>query len=570
MTTSSSSASPRWHWLSLLLLPAVVTVAVPDWMYSTTSAIDAWVYHGFFRHLETYASTMFPPTYYGSRLAWIVPGYIAYHVFSPVTAAVILHLIFYLTAVASLYAIVRRLFGASNALFSSVAFGLYLPAIRALGWDYVDGAVITYTLLAQALLLAGLERNSRLLTAASGVAAGAMLHSSIGAAFMFPSMAIWFLPDRASAWHWRQLLVPVAWWGAGIIGCTALLSIISVSVGGSWDFFMPSIRWMIEQRLNNPTDVTGFAWIATASWFFFPAAVFLASLVVLLHPQRRAALTTGERGAIISLVICFLIFVAWDHAGNGALLYTPFYTSWLLPWSFIAIGAVLANSSERARWDVATVLVCAVAMVFSLMRPSFVQLPLTGFAGIAFAIGVMAFVTLIRARVVRRLALVALLVCMHGWLSATTEYGPYPDRADGFQVISRGVGIVDRHITEYQPRFLLAPLQTLGHYVQGLTSIYLWGYTIATDQFPMIAPEQARQIRDGTRVVVIAEQEGAAAPFDEVFAPYRLRGRLLANEQLMTAHGLLYLTFLEAVELPSNDASQPADSQTASPTPDRP
>jgi hypothetical protein len=182
----------------------------------------------------------------------------------------------------------------------------------------------------------------------------------------------------------------------------------------------------------------------------------------------------------------------------------------------------------------------------------------------------MACAAVIRQPMPRRVVIVAALISLHGWLSATTDFGPYPDRADGFQVINRGVGIVDRYITADQPRFLLTPPQKLGHYVQGLTSIYLWGYTIASDKFPEVRPEQARQIRAGTRVVVIAEQENAAAPFDQVFAPYGLSGRVMGSEQLTTRHGPLYLTFLEALEVPPADPSQSADSQTASPTPDRP
>ena len=578
MTMSASAAAPTWHRLLLLLLPALVTIAVPDWMYSLTHAIDAWVYHGFFHHLETYASTMFPPTYYGTRLAWIVPGYVAYHVFSPVAAAVILHLTFYCTAVWSLYSIVRRIAGSSAALFSAVAFGLYLPAIRALGWDYVDGAVIAYTLLTLALLMAGLEANRRWLTLASGVAAGAMLHSNIGAAFMFPSILIWFPPDRTGlvvrglqpAQPWRSLAMQLLWWGGGIVACTAILSIVSVSAGGNWDFFMPSFRWMIQQRLVNPWDVTGFSWIAMAPWFFLPAAVFVASLVAWLLPQGRRSLTAGRRRAIAALVLCSVIFAMWDWAGNGALLYTYYYTSWLIPWSFIAIGAVLAGTATRANFDVGMVLVCALAMAFSLVWPASVRLPLGGLAGLALTIAMMACAAVIRQPMPRRVVIVAALISLHGWLSATTDFGPYPDRADGFQVINRGVGIVDRYITADQPRFLLTPPQKLGHYVQGLTSIYLWGYTIASDKFPEVRPEQARQIRAGTRVVVIAEQENAAAPFDQVFAPYGLSGRVMGSEQLTTRHGPLYLTFLEALEVPPADASQSADSQTASPTPDRP
>src|SRR5262245_32317740 len=54
MMRAPSPAPPKWHWPMLLLVPVALTLAVPDWMYSQTAFIDAWVYHGFFRHLETY------------------------------------------------------------------------------------------------------------------------------------------------------------------------------------------------------------------------------------------------------------------------------------------------------------------------------------------------------------------------------------------------------------------------------------------------------------------------------------------------------------------------------------
>jgi hypothetical protein len=569
-TAGTAAASPRWHWISLLLLPGLVTVAVPDWMYSPTSAIDAWVYHGFFRHIETYAATMFPGTYYGTRLGWIVPGYVAYHMLEPQAARVILHLTFYFIAVVSLYAIVRRVSGTSSALFAAMTFGLYLPTIHALGWDYVDGAVIAYSLLTMALALAGLERANPRLTFASGIAAGAMLHSNIGTAFLCPSILVWFVPRRTNAWQLKPLAVQVASWGAGIVACTVMLGAASAMAGGEWAFFMPSFTWMIGQGWTNPWDVTGFSWIAKAPWVFLPAAVFVASLVAWLQPERREQLTPGGRRAAASLILCGLIFAAWDYAGNGALLYTPYYTSWLLPLSFIAIGAVLAPAAAHVRFDVPILLGTALAMVVSLVWPSYTRLPIAGFTGFAITIGLIGVAALVRTVTTQRLAILAAVVCLHGSITTTPEYGPSPDKADGFQVINRGLGIVDRYITAEQPRFLLTPAPNLGHYIQGLTSVYLWGYTIATNTFPVVAPEQARRIRAGTRVVVIAEQEDAAAPFDAVFAPYGVSGHVMGNERLMTEHGPLYLTFLEAVDLGPGDTSQSADSQAASPTPDRP
>jgi hypothetical protein len=327
---------------------------------------------------------------------------------------------------------------------------------------------------------------------------------------------------------------------------------------------------MNRQGWTNPWDVTGFAWIANAPWVFLPAAVLIGSLIVWLQPQRREQLTAGARRAIASLALCMLIFVAWDFIGIGALLYVPYYASWLLPWTFIAVGAVLAPTRSRSRLNTSILLLSALAMVASLAWPSYTRLPTSGVASFALAIGLIGLAGLLRTVATQWVVIVTVFVCLQGWITASGIYGSSLEKADGFRVIDRGIAIVDRYITEAEPRFLLAPLPRLGHYAQGLTSVYLWGFTIATREFPIIPPDKARRIGTGMRIVVIAEQEGAAAPFNEVFAPYGVSGRVIGNEQLVTAQGPLYLTFLEAIEVPSGDGSQSADSQTASPTPERP
>jgi hypothetical protein len=128
------------------------------------------------------------------------------------------------------------------------------------------------------------------------------------------------------------------------------------------------------------------------------------------------------------------------------------------------------------------------------------------------------------------------------------------DRADGFDVINCGVRIIERYVTVDRPRFLLAPPRKLGHYVRGLTSVYLWGYTIAADRFPNVTPKQAAEISPGLMVIVIAEDENVAAEFDNVFLRYGFRGELKGVERLDTRHGPLYMTFLEAKTLPAKPA----------------
>jgi hypothetical protein len=545
------------------MLPAILTAAVPDWVYSQPDSIDAWVYHGFFRHLETYASSMFPQTYYGSRLGWIVPGYVAYHLFEPAVANFVLHLAFYCVAVASLYVIVRRTAGASSALFVAFAFGLYVPVFRALGSDYVDGPVITYALLAVALGPSGVEKSSPWLTMASGAAVGAMLNSNVGSAFLLPSILVWFVPRRWDGQAWKWLVVQASLWCGGIVLCTTALAVISVATGGSWDFFLQSFRWMRSQGLANPWDVPGLSWIAMAPWVFLPLATALGTVVALLIPRCRAQLDANHVRGLASLGAGFTIFVAFDFIGPGALLYWPFYASWLLPWSFIAIGAALAPAPAHPRVDVATLLVGAGIIGASLMWPRQMQVPLSGFAALGLTVVLLALAVLARTPSAGRLLVAAALVCLHGWLSATA-YAPADDRADAFRAIDRGVRIIERYVVADEPRFLLTAPRKLGHYVRGLTSVYLWAYTIASDSFPRVTPQQAARIVPGTTVVVIAEDGDEATKFNEVFAPYGLSGRMLGSDHVDTSHGPLYLTFFEARPVHS------ADSQTASPTPERP
>jgi hypothetical protein len=112
------------------------------------------------------------------------PGYISYRLFNPHVAAIVLHYTFYSLAVSSVFVIVRRVTDASNALFAAFVFGLYLCAIRALGGDYVDGAVITYALLTVAVGVHGLAESKPWATFVSGAAAAAMVNSNMGAVFL--------------------------------------------------------------------------------------------------------------------------------------------------------------------------------------------------------------------------------------------------------------------------------------------------------------------------------------------------------------------------------------------------
>jgi hypothetical protein len=523
---------------------------VPDWIYSKTDSIDAWVYHGFFRHLHAYTTSMFRETYYGSRLGWIVPGYVAYTVFPPLVANAVLHVATFLTAVGSFYAILKRTTSPATALVTTFGFGLYVPVFRSLGSDYVDGAVIADALLAVALGTTRSTERSRWPTFASGIAVGAMLNSNVGSALLVPAILVWIAPRPDRAVGLRPMVVRAMVWGTGIVCCTAVLAGISVLVGGSWDFFLTSFRWMQSQRLSNPWDVTGVSWVQAAPWVLLPVAVTAAVVLAVAMPGRRRSLTEGQVRAIASFGACVVIFAIWDFLGSGSLLYWPYYASWLVPWCFLVIGTVCLDKPFAVRTGLPVLALVAVALLASLVWPDRAHVALGAMPAAGLLLGLMAVAALARSAATAVVSTAVSIVCLHGWLAATPYYAGSPDRADGFRAIDEGVRAIEKYVCLDRPRFLLAPSRSLAHYMQGLTSVYLWGYTIASDSFPAVSARQAAEISPGLIAIVIADNDATAGQFDEVFKPYGLGGQVKGTERIETRHGPLFLTFLEARALP--------------------
>jgi hypothetical protein len=332
---------------------------------------------------------------------------------------------------------------------------------------------------------------------------------------------------------------------AGVVLVTAALAVVSVLAGGRWNYFMDSFGWMRTQRGVNPWDVTGLEWVGVSPWVFLPAAALVAALIAWWRMPRDQSSGWRTRAVGAFTILC-LIFASWDFVGSGALLYWPFYASWLAPWSFIALGAVMGTAPATLRAEALTLAVGASALAASLAWPQAVRLSSPGVIPFAVTVAMIVAAVLVRSAAVSRAVLAGALVCLHGWITTTNFYAPAADRADAFRAIDRAVGIMEQYIGATQPRFLLTPPTRLGHYVQGLTSVYLWGYTIASDRYPEVTPDQAARITPGTVVIVIAERKGAADGFDEVFAPYGLTGILKGGDVVETEHGPLYLTFLEA------------------------
>jgi hypothetical protein len=129
-----SGLDPRgyrlFHAGLLLLLPLVLLVANPNvWINpGGNSDTDPWVYTGFFFSLPEHLAR-FGGTDYGSRLSWILPGFIAHRVLPPLAANYALHLTFLYVLLFVTYRLLANGVNRSAAMLGTLLLG-WNPVIQ--------------------------------------------------------------------------------------------------------------------------------------------------------------------------------------------------------------------------------------------------------------------------------------------------------------------------------------------------------------------------------------------------------------------------------------------------------
>jgi len=329
-----------------------------------------------FLHLRHHIAA-FDGYYFGARLAWIFPGYIAHSLFHPLVANVVLRLYVYWMAVLSAFFLIRRSYGIRCALVSSLLLCSYADFLSAAGWDYVDGAGIAYSLLCVeelgAAAIAFRDRHSTMWRAAfAGVAFAAAVHSNLVLVAFLPVFACLCLSRTG-----LKGLMMVILGAVGFAFLTACLGLVNLGLGGRFLFFIPSISAATNLLSNNPYYVAGLRWVFTAWWLVVPLAMCLVSIAFLLRQVaiRRSNVTlagqAGTDGVVrmvdaSSLLFSFGVFVILALFRFHA-LEVPFYASYLTIFLSIATGAMIGRRFESWRTSTFVALVGACSLLALLV-----------------------------------------------------------------------------------------------------------------------------------------------------------------------------------------------------------
>jgi hypothetical protein len=346
-----STPKLAYYWAAILLLPLIALWRRDDPLYSPLWQADPWFYLGYFRDLVSFKRDLFPGYYYGSRLSWILPGYLAHRVLPPLFANALLHLGTHTVATASLFRILRPTAGVRAAFLSAILFSAHPWFWCATGWDHVNGAAIAYLMLGMACLAVAAERPSRrwpLLLAGMSLTGAAAAHLLLAA---FVPLALLYY--AAMVWARRAPLKPALiraalWLGAGFLAAIVPLSLVNgLLVDGNFWFWSPSFR-------TAANVVTNYAWAESiwrdhrlVPWLWLPIASAAVAAVSVCR-WRRAVDRRDLAGLTVSaqLLLAFAFMAAMQLRGI-TLLGHYYYACYLFPFAFLAIGHSFWRAAEN-------------------------------------------------------------------------------------------------------------------------------------------------------------------------------------------------------------------------------
>jgi len=362
----------NWEILLLFLLPILLLLINQAWIFSYNGTIDPWVYFGYFIRLKQYLIA-FPDAYYGSRLSWILPGHLAYSFFPPLVANYILHLGFYYLATLSLYFILKPSVGRRVAFLTSASMGCYSFFMLAIGWDYVDGAGITYFLLT-VLMLSWAARKKSWTTwmFLSGIFFGALIYTNLVWLAFAPSLITYYLlthrPHRT-----RRTFISVAASVVGFLTITLFLCSVNYAIVGKFFFFMPSVNYALSSGGQpNPLKIDLHEWLPRANWLFLPLIVLLGSTLTLALSKFRKSFGHLDAVPFQALFIVGFLGMIFLEAKVTYVLQFTYYVSYLIPSMFLVIGASLKPLQTLSKGSFVSVATFLLILVILPLTPSYV------------------------------------------------------------------------------------------------------------------------------------------------------------------------------------------------------
>lgn len=548
----------------ILALPWALLSTGSDWVLGYVGGrnfIDPWVYLGFFLDLPGHLKA-FPGTYYGSRLSWILPGYVVYRIFPPVIAAYVLHLGVFYAALLSLYFTLKQAVSQRAALLSAVLMGTYGYFLWAVRWDYVDGIGMAYFLLTTlAMTYASKSERSWVCLVLGGAFYAAMIYSQLFLVAFTPVLLLYYVAATYKTGRHSFWLDALSF-GFGYLALTTLLGTINYIIGGDFLFFLPSTRVAMELLGKpNPWKQPFQTWWYRATWLILPGFVFFSSLAFL--SLIRTFKSDGKRRFLILFqayfLACAFILACFQLTGTPVLQYS-FYASFLIPGAFLALGAQVAGPIDCLNSRDFGIVLCATLGILVLQYRFPPNAVLTTWVSShpwsllsVFVLTGVALVLFGGAKV-RTLGLSAVAYLALGVININNDHFRSAEASmhrQGFNAIVQSVQVIRSLEPSHRLLFWYQLNESMGGFYLSISSTYLWGYSLINERFPSLGPGGVdyQLPTENARVVVLSEESDA---FQKAALALRRMGfgaRLVAERRIQDGSIAWNMVFIQVLKL---------------------
>lgn len=531
----------------LLLLPVLLLTINDNWIFNPTGFIDPWIYTGYFINLPIYLKT-FIGTYYSSRLGWIVPGFLTYHIFGPLLGNYILHLIVYNSTVLSLYVIIKFIFNKTTAFLTAILLGSYGWFLWAAGWDYMDGPSIAYCLLTLVFITKYLkkQRLKRYLFFA-GMAYAGMVHTNLFSLFFLPFILIYFFILVKQ--ELGKSIINLQYFFYGISLLTAVLGLFNYFFTKNFYFWTPSMK-ITSTLLNqpNPWKNTSYGWINDATWLYWPFSVFILSIINILYLYtKKVAFKYGQLLVIqIIYVIIFFVYIILNLTPYAPVLQIKYYASFLIPWMFLALGGYLYILLRKSNFHLYLFEILLFINIYKLLSTkifniyiNFIRYGIT-WTIFLILIAIIVFIALENKRT-------GFVICLY-LLAASNivsgEYIVYPKKPRiDFLSIVNAQNIINSKNPLGDSYFWYENDPELNKFYTSLSSTFLWGYRLIGDDLPGI--KNSIPLSNKQKIVIFNKSPKV---LDKIRDPLLQRGfsyRVYGNELMQRGNTSFFVTFIE-------------------------
>jgi len=343
----------RWPLLAFglgLAAFAVLLAVIPDIFIPDTSLgwVDAWYDVSFARRLPEKLAR-YRSLYQSDRIAWTLPAYVFNRIAPPLVANYVVKGAFFLATTFFLFGSIREITGSlRTAAFVSGLAAFHSFLVHSLGTSYVDGPMNTYVLGTVYFSTRAFLRTRRVGSAfLAGVFFGCQLFAHLASLALIPAFAIYGLMTwiRAVA-RGRQLLLCIAGLGLGIVSVLVGAMALYAHWGPNTLPLRQSVMFFFNRSSNSWVDPSTGTWLLHAFWLLFPTAVVVWIVMAIgwsLSISWSALLRLPAAfWLLLSVYFCWvgLYFL------NQPWLMLPFYSSYLIPPTFLALGPIAARSVD--------------------------------------------------------------------------------------------------------------------------------------------------------------------------------------------------------------------------------